>query len=188
MICSIDTETGGLLPYYHEVLDICILPLLDDFSVNDAVQPFQVAIRPQFFDRLDPKALEVNGHTVEELQKRDITRETATNMFKEWFVTVMRKVKIEPLGWNWTFDRMMLQATFKGIDFNQFFFYRVRDGQNVAMYLNDRHRLLGNAVPFKSTALTGVASALELDYPAQHSALGDAMMAAKVYRKLTIGR
>lgn len=188
MICSIDTETGGLTPYFHEVLDICMLPLLDDFTVNESVRPFQVEIRPEFFDRLDPKALEVNGHTVEELQKRTIDKATATNMFKEWFETEMRRVKIEPLGWNWTFDRMMLAGTLKGINFNQYFFYRVRDGQNVATYLNDRSRLITGQSVFSSCALTNVAAKLELEYPGKHSALGDAKMSAQVYRKLVLGK
>ena len=185
MICAIDCETTGLMPYYHEVIDICILPLSDDFVPLEHVAPFIVEIQPEFPDRAEKKALQVNGHTLDALMSRTITREIATNMFVEWFnKTMPRGQTIEPLAQNWFFDYSFLTATFKGLNLRKFFFYRARDSQRVLEFVNDRARLHGAPIPFQSTSLEKVANQLEIENPNPHRATNDCLVCAAVYRTL----
>jgi DNA polymerase III epsilon subunit-like protein len=187
VICCIDCETTGLTPFYHEAVDICILPLTDTFDPATHVDPFYVEIKPEFPDRVEHAALRANGHTIEELMARTITREIAVNMFTEWYNrTIPRGQKIEPLAQNWTFDRGFLVAAFKGLNLNNYLFYRARDTQRVIEYLNDRSRIHGVYPPFESSALSKVASQLGLDTSRAHSAMGDCLLCSAVYRTLCV--
>ena len=188
MNCAIDTETTGLLPFYHEVCDLCILPLTDTFEPATYVNPFYVEVRPEFPDRIEKDALRANGHTVEELMARTITREIAVNMFVSWYgQTIPRGQKIEPLAHNFYFDRSFLTMIFKGLNLNNYIFYRARDTQRVIEYLNDRSRIHVVHPPFESSALSKVAAQLGLDTSHAHSAMGDCLLCSAVYRKLCVG-
>lgn len=187
MICAIDCETTGLVPYYHEAVDICIMPLTDEFDPRNGVEPFIVQIKPEFPDRAEKQALQVNGHTLEELMERQITREIAINMFTEWFVkTIPAHQKIEPLAQNWSFDKAFLTATFQGLNLNKYLFYRARDTQRVVEYLNDRNRLHGLSLLFKSSALTRIAEGLNIEYNNPHKAENDCLVCAAVYKALCV--
>ena len=188
MICAIDCETTGLTAHYHEAVDICILPLTDTFDPATHVEPFYVEIKPEFPERIEKDALRANGHTVEELMARTITREIVVNMFVTWYnSTIPRGQKIEPLAQNFYFDRSFLSATLKGLNLNNYIFYRARDTQRVIEYLNDRSRIHGVHPPFESSALTKVAAQLGIDTSRAHTAMGDCLTCAAVYRKLCTG-
>jgi len=188
MICAIDCETTGLTPYYHEMVDLCILPLTDTFDPVDHVQPFIVEVKPEFPDRAEKKALSVNGHTLDELMARTVTREIAVNMFTDWFArTIPKGQKIEPLAQNWFFDYSFITAAFRGLNLRDFIFYRVKDTQRVAEYINDRARLNGTSMPFSSTSLGSVSKALGIVNPAPHQAEGDCITCAQVYKALCGG-
>lgn len=193
MIAVIDCETTGLVPYFHEVVDICILPLNADLSVSTEISAFEVAIRPEFPDRAEKKALEVNGHTLDELMARVIDRPTALNLFKEWYSRYFNRQTLEPLGHNWPFDKAFLTATFREIDLGKYFHYRARDTQAVANFLNDRAIAMATpgtvpTRPFASAALDNVARTLGIDTPNAHRARGDCETTAAVYRKFVYGK
>ena len=56
----VDTETTGLRPDYHELLEIYIIK--EDPS-GKILGEFHYKIRPEFIERASPKALEINGYT-----------------------------------------------------------------------------------------------------------------------------
>ena len=187
MIGVIDCETTGLIPYFHEAIDISILPLTDTFEPHEGIEPFYVEIKPQFPERAEARALKVNGHTMDELMQRTITRESAVNMFTEWFSRcVPRHQKVEPLAQNWSFDRSFLTATFQGLNLDNYIFYRARDIQRVIEFINDRARIHGARVPFSSSALVKVAQALGIENKNPHSAMCDCYTTAAVYRTLCL--
>jgi DNA polymerase III epsilon subunit-like protein len=187
MICAIDCETTGLIPYYHEAVDICILPLTDTFDPADHVEKFVVEIKPECPDRAEQAALKCNGHTIEELMARTTTREMATNMFTDWYNRNMPKgQKIEPLAQNWSFDRAFLVATFRGLNLNSYLFYRARDTQRVVEFVNDRARIHGVNFPFQSSALDKVAVQLGIVNDNPHKAENDCRVCAAVYRTLCL--
>jgi hypothetical protein len=175
------------MPFYHEAVDICILPLTDTFDPADHAEPFVAEIKPEFTDRVERDALRANGHTMDELMARTVTREIAVNMFTDWYSRVIpRGQKIEPLAQNWSFDRSFLAATFRGLNMNNYIFYRARDSQRVIEFINDRARIHGVQGPFPSSALEKVALQLGIDNPNPHKAMNDCLTCAAVYRTLCL--
>ena len=61
IFAAIDLETSGLAPGWHEVLEIAIVPLTQDFTIDTNVTEFSCRIRAEHLDRIDPKAVAVNN-------------------------------------------------------------------------------------------------------------------------------
>jgi DNA polymerase III epsilon subunit-like protein len=66
-ICCFDFETGSANPYECEILQIAAVML--HRNTLKTVGKFQSLMKPEDFDALEPKALQVNGLTVEQLQE-----------------------------------------------------------------------------------------------------------------------
>ncbi len=157
-------------------------------------------MRPEYFDRIEPEALKVNGKTMEELQESPERSATVAD-FVNWFYTAISSYKLKviaPLGHNWGgFDKGFVSAwldpTFqhvksRGGALGAFFHYHGRDSMVAAQYINDRVvQRMGNnhTIPFRYTSLGKLAETLGIETPAAHTALGDALTTAAVYKKLS---
>lgn len=172
MIASIDTETTGLKPGYHEVVSIAIVPLDEKF--NPTGKPFHTFTRPLFPDRMSAKALSMQGVTMAEVLSYP-TREEAFEKFKTWYSENVEDY-IEPLGHNYGFDRSMLCWWFPE-SMDTYISHRARDSQNLAKAIND---LTGSN---DSCALGACAERLGIPLSKAHDALSDALASAAVYKK-----
>lgn len=190
MIAVVDVETTGLVPRVHEIISFCILPLKLDFTVDESIPPFQTTVKPERPETATPKALEVNGHNIEELLATAPTRKESIQKFVDWhklYVLGGDHKTIHPVGHNWSFDKAFL---IEWLDpdrvypeaFNTFFHYQARDSQAVAAYFLDRARIRGQALPYKSAALRTIAKTIGLPFSEIHDALGDCRLTADIYR------
>ena len=59
-ICAMDTETTGLDPFWHEIVQIAILPLDSNMEPRQDVLPFYINMIPQCPERVDREAVKVN--------------------------------------------------------------------------------------------------------------------------------
>jgi DNA polymerase III epsilon subunit-like protein len=59
MRCYIDTETTGLKPEYHEIIEIAIIC---ENEKGEIVESFISKIKPEHIDRASDKALQINGY------------------------------------------------------------------------------------------------------------------------------
>ena len=189
MKCAIDCETTGLVAGYNEIISIAIVPLNDDFSINTDIKPFVTDVRPEMPDHAHPKALEVNGRTLEELNEAPLRSDTIS-AFNDWFTEHVAPNKIQPLGQNFAgFDKAFIQHWLdpkheapKVLDL--FFHYQTRDSQFVAMFMYDRAKAQNSPFPFNRVSLTALAKAFDIDPGNSHSAYDDAVTSAKVYKAM----
>jgi len=193
-MCVIDTETTGLDPYWHEILQICILPLDQNIKPRKDVLPFYIELRPEHPERIDPEAMKVNRLNAAKISQRGFDQEKAKDMLREWYDKLELpftksgnyQKRIIPLGQNFAFDKAFI-LHWLGVEmYNEFFEYHYADTMNTAHYLNDRAAMHGEKVPFSKINLKYLASTLKIPHEFGHDALQDCLVTAEVYRTLLL--
>ena len=189
--CVIDTETTGLNPNYHEMIQICILPLDSNFKPRKDVFPFYIEMIPEHPERADPKAMEINRLNFAKIAQRGHDRYKAKDMFEEWVVKLKlpstkygRRKQILPLGQNYGFDKGFIEAWLGNEMYNEFFHYGIRDTKIAATYLNDRAAMHAEKIPFPKLSLGSLAKRLNVIHEKAHDALSDCQTTAEIYRQL----
>ena len=169
-LAFLDTETTGLNPLIHEVIDIhvilCQLPNLE--IVGDAGG----LVKPDWIELADPKALEVNGF--------DEAR-WAQNA-RPW-PEVWKKVR--PLlerglivGQNPSFDIAFINAMGERYDTIRLRPFRTIDTKTLALPLRQNGVL-------KKLSLDSLCQHFGIDIEGAHSAKADCYRTLEVYRRLT---
>jgi DNA polymerase III epsilon subunit-like protein len=189
VICAIDTETTGLSPGHHDIIEVAVVPLDANLDPMKDVIPFDTLIKPKRPQNVDPKAMAVNKIKLEDLEINGLDPWRAGDLFWEWFqkLQLAPGKKIVPLGKNWAFDAGFIKDWLQPQMFNDVFHHRVRELSAVINFFNDRAEFQqpGSKAPFPQQALGDVAARLELNFERQaHRAIDDALMCARVYKKL----
>lgn len=189
-LCAIDTETTGLDPYWHEIIQICILPLDSNLDVRKDVVPFYINLIPDYPERVDDD-VPWKKHIDLSNQSGYFDRIAAIDMLDDWVAKLGLPVtaygtpkKIIPLGQNYGFDRMFM-LKWLGKDFyDHLFHYHFRDTMIYANGLNDSAAMHGEPVPFPKTGLQYLCSTLNIESERAHDALSDCIACTKVYKEM----
>jgi len=189
-ICVIDTETTGLDPFFHEMVQICILPLDANLKVRKDVFPFYINMKPDYPERIDQEAMKVNK--IKDLHKGHC-REKAKDMLVDWIDKLGlpqtkwgRRKLITPLGQNFSFDKMFMLAWLGNDMFSEFFSYTYRDTMTTALWMNDQASFHARKVPFSKVKLGWLANQYKIELTNAHDALADCAATAEVYRKMCL--
>jgi len=190
-VCVIDTETTGLEPGWHDIVQVCILPLDSNFEPRQDVIPFYLNLKPDSPERADPEALKINGLKLAELAIKGIDTEKAKDLLDAWiekldlpYTKYGNRKRIIPLGQNYSFDLGFMKA-WLGVDrYGELFDYHYRDTMPAALYLNDRAAMHAESVPFPKVNLRYLASTLKIPYERKHDALEDCRVTAIVYKRM----
>jgi DNA polymerase III epsilon subunit-like protein len=185
-IASVDVETTGTLPRYHEIIQVAIVLL--DSTLRPDGRSFSTYIRPEHPERIDAKAFAVNGLSLEMLEEApDAVR--AADLFDEWFVSLPLPVggKLIPLAHNYVFEHGFLTAWLGEAGRDHHFHYHARDAQFLALSIKDQMALRGQKAPFESVSLTNLCKVYKVVNEKAHDALADALAEAELYRKMLCG-
>jgi DNA polymerase III epsilon subunit-like protein len=189
--CAIDTETTGLDAHYHEIIQICILPLDSNFKPRKDINPFYIEIKPEHPERADPKAMTVNKLSFTKIAQRGFTKDTAIDLLEGWinklklpYTKYGTRKKVRPLGHNYCFDRDFI-IRWMGIKlYNEWFDYHYADSMITANFLNDKASMHAEKTPYPHINLSYLANILDIPHQGTHDALVDCVTTAEVYRKL----
>ena len=187
LLCAIDTETTGLDPTQHEIIEVAIIPLSQDLLAHPKLMPFHLKLRPDAPENADPKAMSCNKAELAQLVLNGVNAVTAADMLEKWFKSLPLPdgKKIVPLGYNYAaFDLLFMKAWLGEANYAYMFDHNIRDVFSVVHYINDRSFFVNENVPFPKMRLQYVADQLLIKNPAPHTALGDAYTAALCYRTL----
>ena len=83
ILAALDIETTGLLDAYHDIVQVAVVPLDNNLDPID-INPFYMDIKPDHPERATPKAMQVNGLSLEELALAPDRWEVA-DYFDEWW-------------------------------------------------------------------------------------------------------
>ena len=112
LLVSIDLETTGTQPGYHEIIQIAIVPLNSDIRPIAELPVFYTNMKPKFPRRAEKSATAKHGITISDLLLQAPEPEKVEDMLVEWFERLelpFGKVLV-PLAHNWAFESSFLKA------------------------------------------------------------------------------
>lgn len=190
-LCAIDTETTGLRADYHDLIQICVLPLDSNIQPRKDVYPFYIEMIPYHPERADPKAMEINRLDFAKIAQRGLDPDKAKDVFEEWIgklglpeTKFGKSKRILPLGQNYPFDMGFIKAWLGNETYNEFFDYSYRDTKVAAAFMNDRAAMHAEKVPYSKTSLGWLANQHNVQHDRAHDALADCLTTAEVYRRM----
>ena len=193
-LCVIDVESTGTEHGYHELVQLCIIPMTTRLEIDKTVNPFYVNIKPNYPERADRKAMSVNGLSLAKLNSSGIDSMMALGMLERWYKKLVPlnqggefHCKILPMGHNYAqFDKTMIEnwMTAAGYEYNDFFHWHPRDTQVMATFINDRYAMRGLEPPFREVNLNYLCNKFGFENPNAHDALGDCSVTAKIFKSM----
>lgn len=192
LVCSIDIETTGVKPGYHDIIQLAVLPLDSQFRIlkvmadGTKVYPFEILIKPERPENIDQDAMSVNRLQMSEIMAHGLESFTAIDLLNDWFkkLHLPYNKRIMPLAQNWVFEYGFLKAWLGPDMFAEIFDARYRDTMVSSLYLNDRADFHHERYPFPKNKLSYLASQLKVEQIKAHEALSDCVTTAEVYRRM----
>lgn len=183
-ICAVDVETTGLIPKVHEIVEIAILPLTENFLVDEDIPVFHERIRCEYPGMAEAEALAVHQLDISQGKSR-------LEVISELMVWKrQRGIRlIEPLGHNLDFDMKFLDELLDNA--GEMFSHIRRDTMRAAQAIKDAHpgsnafsAYLEDGKYHTGTGLADIARRLGITLRNHHNAYCDALTAAACYREM----
>jgi len=186
ILCAVDGEMSGLVPGYHDLIEIAICPLDANYEPSQRVVPFSTLMRMKRPQNLDKRALKVNGIREETLMLEGLDPWQAVTLFEDWFarLKLMPGKRIMLLGHNLSIDADFMKDWLGYRSFSYMFDSRIRDTMVLATALNDRADLCAEEFPFNKVTLQWLCKKLEVPRERRHRALEDAVATAQCWKKM----
>lgn len=190
-IAAIDVETSGLDPYWHEILQIAVLPLDSNLRPRTDIIPFNLDLKPEFPHRIEKEAIKVNKLDIQRICLRGHDQDKAIDMFEDWvsrlglpYTPSGERKRIIPLAHNYCFDKPFIQRWLGVKRYSSIFDSRYRDTMSLSVFLNDRAAMHAEKVPYSKNNLSWLCTKLNVPLERAHDAMQDCAATAEVYRKL----
>ena len=182
--CAIDIETTGGYADEHEIIQIGIQPL--DENWNPTLEPFYTNVKPLKPETAAPEATAVHGLSIDDLIVAGVHPDQVREDFERWMekLDLAFARRIIMIAHNGQFEVRFLSRFFGDRFFNEAFNANTRDSMSLAIGINDRAVEAGRKPPFERVSLTYLSRVLGVKNPHAHDALHDAIASAEVYKKL----
>ena len=188
LLVSVDLETTGRQPGFHEIIQIACVPLGPDLKPAPGLMPFYTEIKPNFPERDEQQAKYKHNIPMEQLLLHAPSQDKVHDLFVEWFERLDLPFKkcLVPMAHNWAFEASFLKA-WMGINLFERNLVQPCPRRDAAWpsAINDRAAFRGEAIPFNRVGLARrCATSSTSSIANAHDALCDALAEAEVYRAL----
>ncbi len=177
LLAHIDVETTGLVPGYHEVIDVGIV--MTDLQGQEIDRLF-LRVMPEHPDRAQEGAVAVNGFSVERWKELGyLTAQQSVKKIVDFHHRIVGDSYVLFIGYNAWFDISFIDHLFRqqGRTWRELYHYFVLDLPSMALSLGI-HDLAGEEIAAK----LGIEA--ETNNPLEHTGLTGAESNVKFYRAL----
>ena len=201
ILCVVDVETTGPTPGFHDIIEICVLPLDNFLKPSRKILPFCMNLIPMRKENIDFEAMRIqrkymdkvikdkvcgNKKRVIELTLKGCEPMRAADLLVEWVekLKLLPFKRIMPIGHNWVFDRTFIIEWLGMETFDMLFDPRYRDTMAMSLYDNDIAGWYNEDFPFPKNNLAYLCSQLGITRHNSHTALDDCVATAACYRAM----
>jgi len=138
LLAHIDVETTGLLPGYHEMIDIGIV--MTDLE-GEIIDSLFLRIKPNHPERLSPKAFEVNAFSPDRWEELGALSTTAAvDSIISFHKRIVKDKRVLMIAHNCSFDLSFLDHLFRNVNktWRELYYYYVLDIPSIAWGLGMR--------------------------------------------------
>lgn len=168
-ILFIDTETGGLIPEKHSLLSIGLV-----FWEDGALKATKEFFLKEEKYIVDESAMLINGINLSELKEKGKSKSSIKQELVFFIKEHFKNEKVYLGGHNVSFDIAFMKQLFTLDEFNSLFSYKNIDTMSILKFLS----LKGVC---DSNSLDEAIEYFGVENIARHSALGDAIITAKLF-------
>ncbi len=188
LLCAVDCETTGDVPGFHDIIQVCVLPLDGMLKPAKGIVPFYCAIQPKRPENIDADAMKRNRQLILDSMTNGLEAYRAADLFDEWIKQLKfgYEKRVAPLAQNWPFDRGFIIDWLGKESFSQYFDSRYRDTMVAASFLNDLADFKSEPIPYAKYNLAWLAKTLDVPHERAHDALQDCIVTAEVYRRMML--
>lgn len=186
LMCVVDVETTGERPGFHDLIQICVLPV--DYKLDPWKEfvPFYTNLQLKRPENISEEASMKSRVKASEAQLNGLDPYRGADLFEEWFekLKLAPGKRIVPLAHNWPFDRGFIIDWLGEENFRQFFDGRYRDTMVSAAFCNDRADFMIEPYPYPKINLEYLATVMKIPHERAHDALGDCITTLEVYKQM----
>jgi DNA polymerase III epsilon subunit-like protein len=200
VLAAIDCETTGTDPLQHEITEIAIVVLNNQYEPSPGCFPFQQEMKPDKPENIDFEAIrqlqQMNDFYVENVCKskerlanvilRGMDKYKCADLLVDWFegLKLAPMKRIMPIAQNWVFDSGFIKEWLGVKTFEYVFHPCYRDTMTVSLFANDCADQKGEPFPYPKNNLQYLCSELKVQRDRAHTAIDDAVATAEVYRRM----
>lgn len=187
LLVSVDTETTGLDPELHEILEITALPIDATLELHTLYPPFNMFIRPEKLSPEDARPPGLSDAKLADYTMNGLQSHRAADMFIAWFeeLNLGAGKKLMPLAHNWPFDAIMIRSWLGEKNFEHIFHGHYRDTMALAKMINDACEFNMTPVcPHAFVSLSKMCDIYGVKLMNAHTANADAMATIDLYRQM----
>jgi DNA polymerase III epsilon subunit-like protein len=186
VLCAVSCETTGLRAGFHDLIQICVLPLDNELKPQRGIIPFYVDVKPRRPENCQKGDTKVNRTRLCQIMLNGLDADKAADLFDEWALKLKlgHEKRISPISSKWPLDRDFMIDWMGRENFEYNFDARYRDTQAAALYMNDRADFQVEQIQFGRVGLTSLANRLHVERDIKHDALQDCLVIAECYRKM----
>lgn len=187
LLCAIGLETTGPDPNRHELAEVCVLPMNHMLVTHPDLLLFNMKMKIEMPEEIDLAHTRLTKTEVAELTQSGNPRDTVAEYFLKWFkeMEMPFRKKIIPLCFNFAYGRAVLMNWLGHEIYHEIFREDYRDPLIAAHFINDRHDVRAEHVPFSKQDMRWIAKQLNIEVvELGGSACADAYTTCEMYRKL----
>jgi hypothetical protein len=182
ILCAVDINTTGDNILEHEVYEVCILPLDNNYKPRKGILPFHMILKPEStdFDNSCVSSKEMSSAILS-----GVDRFLAADVVQQWFdkLKLPPNKKIMPLTYDWPYVNSFLTKWMGPAQMAIIFHTWYRDLLPVTLHMNDSADMRVEQIPFSKNYQSYIETTLRIENSVRGDPMSDCVAIAECYER-----